>query len=152
VSATILTHCALSLILRKSPDRMANQFPKSCSQRVAFFSARSISASMLGVISWSAIMCMACTALPACHNCECCSQVFTVVHGRSQLFTVVHSCSRLLTVVHGCSRLLTPETGPHSCGRYSRMNRAHNCERCAQLCTVVHGCPRPKPVRNHVMR
>ena len=29
---------------------MTNQFPKSCSQRVAFFSARSISASMLGVI------------------------------------------------------------------------------------------------------
>ena len=48
--------------------------------------------------------------------------------------------------------LLCLFAGPHSCGRYSRMNRAHNCERCAQLSTVVHGCPRPKPVRNHVMR
>ena len=37
-------------ISASSPDRMTNQFPTSCSQRVAFFSARSISASMLGVI------------------------------------------------------------------------------------------------------
>ena len=89
----------------------------------------------------SAITCMACTALPACHNCERCSQVFTVVHGRSRSFPVVHSCSRLLAVVHSCSRLFTPETGPHSCGRCSRMmNRAHKCESCAQLCTVVHSC------------
>ena len=58
------------------------------------------------------------------------------------MFTVVHSCSRLLAVVHSCSRLFTPETGPHSCGRCSRMNRAHKCERCAQLCTVAHSCPR----------
>ena len=92
---------------------------------------------------------MACTALPTCHNCERCSQLFTVVHGRSQLFTVVHSCSRLLAVVHSCSRLFTPDTGPHSCVRCSRMCRAHKCESCAQLliscaqlCTVAHSCPR----------
>ena len=85
---------------------------------------------------------MACTALPAYHKCERCSQVFTVVHGRSRSFTVVHSCSRLLAVVHSCSRLFTPETGPLSCGRCSRINCAHSCERCTQLCTVAHSCPR----------